>query len=339
MPDIASQIGTLTAAKLPLAAGLDAYGREAPSLRMRSALRRLSRAVAEGAALDEALGSVAEMPGYLRGLVAAGMESGRLSDVIERHLACLQRTRAIRVRVWMALFYPLTLYVIANVILFVLLVWPVPMLKGFYRDFGIELPAITLWVLEASDAALFVLDHWPVALGVLVGIIAVVVGIRFLPGRAARVRVWQWIPLLGTASRHAGLSEFCSLLSVLIECRLPLPSALRLTSGVLHDPNCAQGALRLADAVESGGSAEDELRRLPNFPNTLASLFRWSSRHHALAQGLNAAGELFAVQARVESGVFGIVVQPLILLTLAGASIATAVALLWPLYTMLSWLA
>jgi hypothetical protein len=68
-------------------------------------------------------------------------------------------------------------------------------------------------------------------------------------------------------------------------------------------------------------------------------MFRWSGHERALAQGLRAAGELFAMQARVQSGVVGVVVQPFLFLALAGGMGAILASLYLPLFGLLNELA
>jgi type IV pilus assembly protein PilC len=338
--DLTELVSEVTTASLPLAAGLHAYSQEAPSYRMRAALRRLSRDLDAGESLESALAEQGRLvPSYLRGLIAAGARAGRFGEVVEQHLLCLRRTRDVRTRVWLSLSYPVLLLLGATALLFVMLIWPVPMFRGIFEDFGIPLPGPTRALLGLSDAALFVLHYWWPAVIILASAGTLVCLLRYIPGRPTRARIFQMIPFVGTAIRFVSMSEFCSLLSILLECRVPLPEALRLTAGAIRDPNLAEGSRLLADDVEAGIDADDSVRHLPHFPLSLASMFRWSGREGALAQGLRAAGELFALQARVQAGVIGVLVQPFVFVGLAVAGGAVMTSLFLPLFSLLNELA
>lgn len=337
LTDMVSQVAT---AGLPLAAGLHAYSQEAPSSRMRVALRRLSHDLDAGKSLDAALAEQGRLvPSYLRGLIAAGARSGRFGEVVEQHLLCLRRTRDVRARVRLALAYPFLLLIGATLLLFVMLVWPVPMFREIFEDFGVALPWPTRTLLWISSGAVFLLRFWPLVLIGLAVLVVLVFVLRYVPGRPTRVRILQWVPFIGTALRFVGLSEFCSLLSILIECRVPLPTALRLTADAVRDPNLAEGGRRLADDIEHGVRPDDAVEVLPHFPPALSTMFRWWGREAALAQGLRAAGELFAMQARVQSGVVGVIVQPFVFIVLAGGMGAVLASLYLPLFTFLDMLA
>jgi type IV pilus assembly protein PilC len=159
--------------------------------------------------------------------------------------------------------------------------------------------------------------------------------LRFVPGRPARTRLWQRIPLFGSAARSVGLSEFCGCLSLLVECRVPLPKALRLTAGAMRDPNLADGSRRLASQCEQGLPPDQELAYLPNFPASLVTVFRWESRPAAFADGLRAAAELYAAQARVRTWVAGAFIQPIVLGMVVALIGGMVVTLFWPLFRLL----
>lgn len=337
---LAEHVAQVAAAELPLAAGLHAYSQEVPSPRMRSALRRLSHDLDAGTSLTEALDRQGRaLPPYLRGLIAAGVQSGRFGEVVEQHLLCVRRTRDIRARVWLTLCYPFLLLLASVVLVYLLLVWPVPAFRTVFEDFGVSLPALTVWMLRASEGALWLLPRWPTVLGICALVAVALLSLMFLPGRAGRTRLFQKVPILGTASRYVGMSEFCSLLAILIDCRVPLPEALRLTAPALRDPNLSEGTRLLAAGVERGNEVQDEVYRLPHFPRALAAMFRWAEHPAALAQGLRAAGELFAVQARVQSGVVGVFLQPFLFIGLAAGAGLIVTSLFMPLITLLNELA
>src|SRR5262245_25832469 len=89
--ELAELVSEVAAAGLPLAAGLHAYSQEAPSYRIRAALRRMSHDLDAGDSLDDALQKQGRaVPAYLRGLIAAGVRVGRFGEVVEQHLLCLR---------------------------------------------------------------------------------------------------------------------------------------------------------------------------------------------------------------------------------------------------------
>ena len=306
-------VAQAASAGLPLADAIDAYCDEIPMARAGWMLRQLSGKLRQGMPLDKALAAIPSLPEYVAGLVQAASESNRLSLVLEQHLYGARRSNNIRWRFWLSAVYPLVLLAVALVVMTLILTVFVPQIRVIFVDFGVPLPGPTIATLTVSEW-LTRLVQWRSSLLALPFLLTAAWCVRFLPGRAWRVRLWQRIPLFGSASRSVGLSEFCSLLSMLIECQMPLPKALRLTAGALRDPNLAEGSRRLAEQCEKGLPPDQEAAYLPHFPDSLAPLFRWEARPDAFVSGLRAAAELYATQARVRTWMAGAFFQPISLL-------------------------
>ena len=332
---VVQAIARTTSAGLPLAEALEAYSDEGFSSGARARFQALGRALRNGVPLEDAIDQVRpRLSGYVAGLIRGAAGSGRLALILEQHLIAKRRTRDIRFRYWMSAAYPLVLLIVGIAVMAAMLVFFVPVMEDLFKDFGVPLPGATLFTLSLSGFLIDYASWWPV---LPLGLAAIAVGVwslRFLPGRAARVRVFQRLPLFGTVSRSIALSEFCGLLSLLVECRTPLPEALRQTSAALRDPNLSEGCLKLAEQCEQGLPADQEIAYLVNFPPSLASLFRWDGRAGALADGLRASAELYAAQARVSTWVAGAFVQPFAFAAVIFLVGGMTVSLFWPLYKL-----
>jgi type IV pilus assembly protein PilC len=329
-------VARAAAAGLPLAQAVAAYSAEFPAGRIRRALRGLSRALEAGTPLEAAVRQVRpRLPDYAAGLVQAALESGQLGKVLEQHLRSARRTRDLRFRFWSSVAYPIVLLVLAEAIVLAMLTIFVPQFRSIFQDFGVPLPAPTKLTISLSDWLVKVLSGWPYVLGAIAAICAAIYAIRFAPGRPARIRWWQRVPLFGEASRSIAISEFCGLLMLLVECRMPLPKALRLTAGAVRDANLAEGSRKLAEQCESGLPPDQEVAYLRNFPDSLAPLFRWDGKPDALANGLQAAAELYAAQARVRTWVAASFIQPIVLGMVVFIVGGTAVTMFLPLIALL----
>jgi type II secretory pathway component PulF len=333
---VVGHVAQVAAAGAPLSAGLLAYSREVPSWRQRGALRRISVRLSQGESLEQALNDEgAATPAYLRALVAAAQSCGRLAETLNRQLFAMRQTRDLRARVYLNLLYPALLCCLACIVVLLLLVWGVPIFRSIFIEFGVPLPSVTIQMIEASDALLTLFENWRWWILPGLAILGADYSVRWLPGHSLRTRLWQRIPLVGSPSRFAALSEFCSLLGLLASCRVPLPEALRLTSSALRDSSLAEGGRLLADQVERGLAADIEMQRMPHFPIALSTLFRWTDRPRAFADGLGAAAERYALQGRIHASVLNVVVQPLILAAVALFVGMFFLALLMPLIALL----
>ncbi len=200
----------------------------------------------------------------------------------------------LRRRLWLNLAYPvltvlLTLSVFAFVGIFVL-----PQFQTLFDNFGNRMPRWVLLMLEfAGDTAVI----WP-AFAAMAG--ALVVGALaahlFLPPAVVRGLAGR-VPLVGGVWRWTSLSEFCHLLALLLEHRLPMPEAVRLAGEGVQDARIEVASRQLAVDVEEGQTLAGAVARRPVFPPRFPRLLRWGENQRTLPEVLHLAGEMFAARA------------------------------------------
>jgi type IV pilus assembly protein PilC len=330
-----AEVARLVNAGLPLEAGLRALSAEAPSRQLHRALEQMGDELAAGEPVEIVLSrSDRGLPHYVRGLVRAGVQSGQLGGFLEEFLVAVRRRRTAHQNFWLAMMYPLLLLPVVLLGCALLVSAIVPDFRSIFDDFGVELPYPTflfLWVGELlSWRVLAVLTF------VLIGGLLVLQAIPWIIGRATWTRMVQRVPVMGTAARMRGMSEFCSFLGLLVSGRIPLPEALEITAEALQDNNLRSGSRKLAARVTGGESLREGADRLGNFPLELRTLFRWEDRDAAFGQMLRQAGEVFSVRSQIHHGLIAIVVQPLLLLVVAGILGWTVIALYLPLIRLLN---
>ena len=90
--ELAAHVAGLTKAGLPLAGGLRALAGELPRGRLARAVARLAAILQEGTPLDEALARPeVRLPAHVRGLIMAGVRSGRLPRMLEEFVELWSR--------------------------------------------------------------------------------------------------------------------------------------------------------------------------------------------------------------------------------------------------------
>jgi len=150
--ELSEQVAELAKSGLPLAPGLRALAEELPSRRVAAVLRELAEQLDRGiplAAAMEAQGN--RFPAHLRGMLVAGVRSGRLAETFEEFVAIQRNRLEQRHRIWTILAYPLVLLamVLGMFVFFGLVL--VPNFEKIFRDFGVELPAITEMFISAAS--------------------------------------------------------------------------------------------------------------------------------------------------------------------------------------------
>lgn len=330
--EFGSQLAQLAKAGLPLAAGLRAMADEMPRRRVAMALRRLAGQLDLGTPLDVALETQRRwFPSHLRGLIRAGVESGRLAEALEEFVDVEKSRMELRRRMCLALAYPVLLLGILYVLLAGIFWFVVPQFDSIYGEFGMELPPLTQTVIGISRHGLALVVGGP---ALLVAAFVFLVSIRRVLW--AR-RVLYWVPLVGPMWRWVGLSNFSRLMALLLSQQLPLPRALRLTAAGLREADLSAACREAADEVEGGRSFSECLADFWQFPPSLRPLVEWAERTSNPAAAFQAGTEMFEGRVRVSVPLLQTVLPPAVfLLIFATVFLLVIVGLFLPLVSLIT---
>jgi general secretion pathway protein F len=312
---LAEQLSGVARAGLPLPGGLRAMAEELPGGRLHAVLINLAAWLEQGVPLDRALEQMGpQLPGHLRGLVLAGMRSGRLGEVLAQYVRYHSLAHQLRRNTASSLAYPAALGIVFLGVFSFMIVGVVPKFKKIFMDFGINLPHVTLslvalsdWVIHFGPALLMFL-----AIGLPVGFVLA----RVMLGPPQWQRLMYRTPLVGSMWRWTGLAQFARLLAMLVESELPLPTALRLAGGGVQDAEVADAASQMACEVEAGCSLAASETRRHRFPGGLAQSLQWGESAHSLAESLCTAAEMLEGKATLHAEFLFRVAPPLTMILL-----------------------
>jgi type II secretory pathway component PulF len=329
--ELAAGVAELARAGLPLGDGLRALAAETAGRRLREVLLDLADRIDAGAELGAAFEAQGRrLPAYLRGLVAAGLRTGRLAETLEEYVE-LRRSRAeLCHRLWQSLAYPFVLLVGLALVALVARYLLVEHFMRIFGDFRMALPAITEFVFAVSG---------PLAWGLVV--LTALAGVApFLLSIPPLMR-WLWpvfykIPMLGPMARWSHIAEFSRLTAVLLEQQAPLPDALRLGAEGMSNPGLARSCRQAADDVERGMTLAESLAYRGRFPPSIVPLVDWGQRNAALPDTLRAAGEMYEGRLQSQGSLLEAVLLPLMLMVIGVVTGVFILAMCMPLIRLIT---
>ena len=331
--EVVQSVSELVGGELPLAPGLRALSSEFPSRRTRRALAMIADRLDRGVAFDEAVqGQLQLVPADLQVLIHAGLKTGDLSSLLDQYLQYARIALDSRRQNWLMAAYPMQLLLGGLLLMAVIAVWIVPDFSKIFMGFDIELPALTILVLYASDVFT---SWWGV---VPAGLLGVVVAGWWLLGVLAgptRQKYLYYVPVVGRKLRLTSMSRFCHLLSLGVSQRVPLPEALRLAGQGSRDPYVQRAAAEMAGDVEGGLSlthAGMQRRMLPEAMH----VFEWEGREPAFSESLQATGDICAARARLQTNFARVALEPLAICSIASLVGLVVIALFLPLVKLLN---
>ena len=337
--DVESVMGQLDATarvKLPLAPALLAMAEETYSPRTRRGLRQLAERLERGESLSQALDSVElRLSPALRVLAERGTQFGRFDAVLHWTVEQTRRANELRRQLWLALTYPFFLFAIASVVGSFMFFYIVPQFAKIFDDFGIQLPGLTIAMIEVSR---FGTTYWLPCVVVAGLLLLLVLGTFPLIWRGHWLVSRRWsgsIPLIGPLFRLAALSEFCHLLAVFVESEMPLATGVRVAGETSGDEWLKMVANQMALDIDRGIGAE-MAAITSGFPASVAHVLRETSSPKTLADALHGLAEIFSARTEVNSRLTSTIIEPFVMIfTVVGLG-AVVIALFLPLIRLLN---
>jgi general secretion pathway protein F/type IV pilus assembly protein PilC len=325
------QVADLLRAGVPLLRALRLLGRGKSSLRLAKVMSELADDVAEGERLADAMAAHADVfPDVQVAMVRAGERGGFLEAVLARMAGFLEHQADMRARIAGSLIYPIVLLTVgAGIVIFAMVVF-VPKFKDFYGR--INLPWPTRVLLTISD----LLTHWWVA-AIGLGAIAAVVIWRLLQYPQVRRALTKWrtrLPVIGPLTRALAVGRFARILGTLLENGIPMLQAIQISRD-------AAGNLLLAEAIDSAGEAvrageplSKPLAHSGLFSDDVIEMIAVAESANNLPHVLVTIAD--TIEKRIDRLLVAVLrlVEPLLLLCMAGAVLFIFIALIVPMMRM-----
>lgn len=327
------QLAVLIQAGLPVEEALQGVADQAEKRRLRGMVLAVRAKVLEGHSLAASLGEFpGAFPDLYRSTVSAGEHSGHLDLVLQNLADYTERRQESRQNVQMALFYPLTLFIVAVLIVSGLLVYVVPDIVKVYEDTKQELPILTQLLIWTSA---FVREY---IILIAIAVALVIFGVRYVVRQPAVRRQLHrrllTLPLIQRISRGVNASQFASTLSILTSSGVPLVEAMRIAGQVLSNVWLRERVADATQRVSEGSSLRAALDGAGYFPPIML---------HMIGSG-ESTGELDEMLARVarqqQNDLERLVTmlvrmfEPLMLLVMGGVVLTIVLAILLPILNL-----
>ncbi|MDR2677240.1 MAG: type II secretion system F family protein [Puniceicoccales bacterium] len=268
-------------------------------------------------------------------MVKAGESSGDLGATLEHISSFRMRILCTKHRTISALFYPATVLVVALVAVLFLTTYVVPRFESLLQanHSSTLLPMLTRILIALGT---FLHAHaYSLPLAAMLVIFALSVGGRTQPGRLLKGEIALRLPFLGQLFLMQNLVIFLRTFGLLLEHSVPTTEALALAANSLPNVAMKFHLLQLVDRVRAGESLIDLLAPSPFMLPFVHGLLVVGEESGHLADMLLHAGEATAEELDRHLERAAAVLQPIVVLILAGIVTLIAAAMLLPMAQML----
>ena len=310
------EIALLLRAGTPLLTALDTVAAQHRG-GYRAALAKVRDRIAAGASLSEALAEQPEIFDVLSvQLVEVGENAGNLEDVLRKLAEFKQRMVQLKDQVFTALLYPAFVLCFGIAATLFLMAYVLPPLLDSLAESVDALPWPTRVVKAGSD---LLLQH---QIGFAVtGVTAVFAVLTVMRTKSGRYLVDQYllkVPLLGQMAMKQSVSRIAMVISTLVGGGVPLTKALQLAARSTRNLVLREA---LEDCGRSVGAGQDigvALRRTGAFPPLLVQIFSVGQEAGELEEMLNQLSADYNRQVGALSSRLAALLEPLLIILLAG---------------------
>jgi type IV pilus assembly protein PilC len=328
------QLATMMKAGVPLLQAFDIVGRGNPNPRVTKLLGDIRTDVETGTSLSVAF---RKYPLYFDNLycnlVEAGESAGILDQLLDRLAVYMEKTEAIKSKIKSALMYPVTVLIVAFVVVSVIMIFVIPAFKEVFSNFGGELPLPTLIVIAMSE---FFIKYWYLIFGGIGG------GVYFFMEAWRRNekmqnimdRVLLKLPIFGVLVEKSCIARWTRTLSTMFAAGVPLVEALDSVGGASGNSVFERATTKIQHEVSTGTALTVAMTNVNLFPSMVLQMCAIGEESGSIDHMLGKAADFY--EAEVDDMVAGIssLMEPIIIVILGTVIGGIVLAMYLPIFKL-----
>ncbi|MEH7249913.1 type II secretion system F family protein [Neobacillus niacini] len=265
-------------------------------------------------------------------MVKAGEASGNIDETLEKLADDFEKQHETRQKVVSALTYPAAIGFIAIAVVIFLLVSVVPTFVTMFDDLGGDLPAITKFVLAASE---FMQVFWWLIALVIISIIIVII---YLNKNKQTKYYFDYfllkMPIFGSMLQKAALARMMRTLSSLFSSSVPILQAMSIVEKVVENEVISKVIRESRISLEKGRSMTEPMNNHWAFPPLVTQMISIGEGTGALDAMLSKIAQFYEKEVEASTDRLKSLIEPIMIVMLAILVGTIVAAIMVPMFTM-----
>ncbi|MFZ2145834.1 MAG: type II secretion system F family protein [Sedimentisphaerales bacterium] len=330
------QLASITKAGIPLEKGLRELSNDVGSKSMRKLIDDIAGELEAGVKIEEAFEKRQKrFPPLYGRILKAGVETGRLSEMLtslNRHLELAGRTRRI---IFEAMSYPAVILVLGAVVITAMFLIIIPQFKPVLEEMvSGRLPPITLLFFSITKN---VVPFW-IAVGFLIAatLVALAILSTSATGRRFKESVFLKIPVIGRVYHSSVLGRMAEAMAMMVSAGCDMPASLRLSSGATGSEKLILECEGLAGQIEQGANILEAGQFCKMIPRLFLYSIQLGTQRNELQDNLYSLGQMYSEQARCGQARLQAVLLPIMLIVVGGFIASAILAMFLPMIQVIT---
>ena len=319
------QLASITKAGIPLERGLRELADDVGSRSMRKLVNAIAEELEAGVSIEEAFEKRQKrFPALYGRILKAGVETGRLSEMLtslNRHLEMANQTRRI---IFEALSYPAVVLALGALIVTLVFLLIIPQMGSIITEMaeGAQLPALTTLFLNTAKN---IVPFW-ITVGFFIAAIVVVFAIlsSFPAGRRFKESILFKLPVLGRLYHSSILSKMAEAIAMMVASGCDMPTCFRLGATAAGSEKLLLESDMLASQIEQGANILEAGQSCKVIPRLFLYSMQLGAQRNELQDNLCSLGQMYCEQTRYRQARLQAVLLP-VMIIVVGGFLATAI--------------
>jgi len=327
------QLSTLIGAGFPLVSALYTLIPQTGSVFFKQMLSQIKDTIEEGSSFAGALSQYPEtFSSIYINMVRSGESSGTLELVLDRLADISEKQQALTNKIRSALAYPVLMFFVGLIVLFILLTYVVPNITTMFSDIGQTLPTPTRILISTSE---FLKSEWLI---ILICIILALVAVSRIK-KTDKGKMWFdktlfSFPLIGILIKKIAVARFARTLGTLLDNGVTMLPALDIVKNIVGNQLIATAIENARDDVEKGSGLGKSLDSSKIFPHLTIQMIQVGEQSGELENMLGKVADIY--ENEVESTVVAMtaLLEPAIILFMGVIVGFIVISILLPIFEM-----
>ena len=318
---------------IPLLRALNILKSQQVKQNFSSIIGEISQSVEKGASLHEA---IEPFPGIFDQLyvamIRAGETSGRLDVILRKLVEYIEKKAKIKSQIKKAMAYPIIVIFVAIAVITALLAFVVPSFAKQFKDSGQELPGLTQFVVNMSDA---LVNNWTVIIGILIGLgVILKAAINTEKGRVVFDNYILKMPVFGDVLIKISVGRFCSTMSTMLSSGVSILESLTICAAASGNKKMETFILGVREDVSKGEAFATPLMRSDFFPQMVASMVEIGEQSGTLDDTLAKVTEIYDDEVETAIDTMTSMIEPAMIIIIGSIVGFIVIAMYLPIFDL-----
>jgi len=330
------QLSALLRAGIPVLQSIELLKTRSASSALRAVLVDVEEKIKSGIPLSEAFEAQGIFPRIYTASILSGEKSGALDEVLLRYVDYLKRSVGLSRKLRGALAYPAFLLVASGFMVAFLSLYIVPRMSDLFKNLSANrgLPTITVIVLAISTG--IANNIWWLLPLVLILVFGLFIWFRTDRGRLMLHRLVLKLPIAGMLIKQMATAQLARSLSTLLSGGITVPDSWDIAAQALNNLELRRRSQSVSPMIREGRGFTDSLKQAGWIPELGVDMIGIGEGSGSLREMLDEVASFYDAEAEVKLEQLTTLMEPLILIFMAGVVVCILLAIYLPIIDTIS---